>query len=115
MDGLGSTRTFTDLNGEVVATYTYDQNGNLKRVDLDGSPEETRDENAARNILAKGLRVLVEYLNSTQGHWGTGVKSPNAQGENDRWLTDSDISHLSRLVELRTVELQESPTRARSV
>ncbi|MBP0003541.1 MAG: transposase, partial [Cyanobacteria bacterium SBC] len=70
---------------------------------------------AARNILAKGLRVLAEYLNSTQGHWGTGVKSPNAQGENDRWLADSDISHLSRLVELRTVELQESPTRARSV
>ncbi|PPT05883.1 Rhs-family protein [Geitlerinema sp. FC II] len=29
VDGLGSTRTLTDLNGEVVATYTYDAFGEL--------------------------------------------------------------------------------------
>lgn len=61
-----------------------------------------RDHNAAKNILAKGLKLLAEYLNSTEGHSETEVKSLNAQGEFDRWLADRDVSFLSRLVELRT-------------
>ncbi|NEO93361.1 MAG: IS200/IS605 family element transposase accessory protein TnpB [Moorea sp. SIO3G5] len=74
-----------------------------------------RDWNAARNILAKGLPVLAEYLNSSEGHSRTGVKNPNARGENDHWFVDRDIDNLSRLVEPRTVVSQESPTITRSV
>ncbi|MGK7926906.1 MAG: RNA-guided endonuclease InsQ/TnpB family protein [Spirulina sp.] len=90
-----------------------------------------RDWNAAKNILAKGLQVLAEYLNSTGGHLGTGVnrsvgyaefdsaspdlKSPNARGEFDHWLVERDPDYLSRLVEPRTVVSQESPARTRSV
>ena len=74
-----------------------------------------RDWNAAKNILAKGLQVLAEYLNSSEGHSRTGVKSPNARGENDHWFADRNIDNLSRLVEPRTVVSQESPARTRSV
>ncbi|WP_026097506.1 RNA-guided endonuclease InsQ/TnpB family protein [Baaleninema simplex] len=68
-----------------------------------------RDWNAARNILAKGLQVLAGYLNSTGGHLGTEVKSLNARGENGLWLSDRDIGHLSRLVELRTDNFVGNP------
>ncbi len=68
-----------------------------------------RDENAARNILAKGLKLLAEYLNGTEGHSGTGAKSSNAQGESDRWLVNPDVDVLSRFVELRTNSCWESP------
>jgi putative transposase len=44
-----------------------------------------RDYNAARNILAKGLKLLAGYLNSTRGHLETGENIPNAQGQFDRW------------------------------
>ena len=74
-----------------------------------------RDWNAAKNILAKGLQALAEYLNSSEGHSQTGVKSPNARGEIDRWFVDRDIDNLSRLVEPRTVIPQESPAKTRSV
>ncbi|MBP0002666.1 MAG: RHS repeat-associated core domain-containing protein, partial [Cyanobacteria bacterium SBC] len=39
VDGLGSTRVLTDLNGEVVATYTYDAFGEL----LDSTGEVEND------------------------------------------------------------------------
>jgi hypothetical protein len=51
--------------------------------------------NAAKNILAKGLKLLAEYLNSTGEPPETGVKSPNVRGEFDHWLTDSNISFLA--------------------
>ena len=51
--------------------------------------------NAAKNILAKGLKLLAEYLNSTGEPPETGVKSPNIRGEFDHWLTDSNLSFLA--------------------
>jgi putative transposase len=60
-----------------------------------------RDMNAARNILAKGLKLLAGYLNGTEGHSETDPKRVNAQGQFDRWLTDRDVSFLSHLDELR--------------
>jgi putative transposase len=60
-----------------------------------------RDWNAAKNILAKGLKLLAQYLNSTGGHPGTGENIPNAQGQFDRWLADRDIDFLSHRDELR--------------
>ncbi len=54
-----------------------------------------RDHNAARNILAKGLKLLAGYLNGTEGHSGTDPKRVNAQGQFDRWLTDRDVSLLA--------------------
>ncbi|MBV9388359.1 MAG: transposase [Chroococcidiopsidaceae cyanobacterium CP_BM_ER_R8_30] len=38
-----------------------------------------RDHNAAKNILAKGFKLLAEYLNSTEGHSGSGAKSSQAK------------------------------------
>lgn len=67
-----------------------------------------RDHNAARNILAKALKLLAEYLNSTEGHSGTGAKSSNAQGQNDLWLLGGDAQLLSRLEELR-ISIAENP------
>jgi putative transposase len=60
-----------------------------------------RDLNAAKNILAKGLKLLAEYLNGTEGHSGTDSKRVNAQGQLDHWLVDRDITLLSHLGELR--------------
>jgi putative transposase len=60
-----------------------------------------RDLNAARNILAKGLKLLAGYLNGTEGHSGTDPKRVNAQGQLDRWIADRDIDFLSHLDELR--------------
>jgi putative transposase len=60
-----------------------------------------RDHNAARNILAKGLKLLAEYLNGTEGHSETDPKRVNAQGQFDRWMADRDVSFLSHLEELR--------------
>jgi putative transposase len=60
-----------------------------------------RDMNAARNILAKGLKLLAGYINGTEGHSETDPKKVNAQGQLDRCLTDRDISFLSHLEELR--------------
>jgi putative transposase len=68
-----------------------------------------RDWNAARNILAKGLKLLAEYLNSTGGHPGTGENIPNAQGQFDRWIADRDIDFLSHLDELRISNCAENP------
>jgi putative transposase len=61
-----------------------------------------RDENAARNVLAKGLKLLAEYVNGTQGYFVTGAKNSNAQRESNRWLVNGDVDVLSRFVELRT-------------
>jgi putative transposase len=41
-----------------------------------------RDHNAAKNILAKGFKLLAEYMNSTVGHTGSGVKSSFIAGRN---------------------------------
>ena len=49
-----------------------------------------RDHNAAKNILAKGFKLLAEYLNSTVGHTESGAKSSKAQGETDLWLKNGD-------------------------
>jgi putative transposase len=68
-----------------------------------------RDHNAARNILAKGLKLLAEYLNGTEGHSGTDSKRVNAQGQFDLGLADRDISFLSRLEELRISDYAENP------
>ncbi len=68
-----------------------------------------RDHNAARNILAKGLKLLAQYLNSTRGHLETGENIPNAQGQFDRWLADRDVSFLSHLDELRISDYAENP------
>ncbi|HEY9672058.1 MAG TPA: transposase [Waterburya sp.] len=68
-----------------------------------------RDHNAARNILAKGLKLLAQYLNSTRGHLETGENIPNAQGQFDRWLADRDVSFLSHLEELRISGYAENP------
>ena len=59
-----------------------------------------RDENAARNILARGLKMLAKYLKDTVGHTGIGCSdTSNAWGESDHWLVNGDINQLSRLVE----------------
>jgi putative transposase len=65
-----------------------------------------RDHNAAKNILAKGLNLLAELIKSTVGH--TGI---NAQGEDDRWLVNGDVSHLSQLIELGIGQSLESPSK----
>jgi putative transposase len=68
-----------------------------------------RDHNAARNILAKGLKLLAQYLNSTRGHLETGENILNAQGQFDRWIADRDIEFLSHLEELRISNCVENP------
>ena len=68
-----------------------------------------RDHNAARNILAKGLKLLAGYLNGTEGHSGTDPKRVNAQGQLDRWIADRDIDFLSHLDELRISNCAENP------
>jgi putative transposase len=68
-----------------------------------------RDWNAAKNILAKGLKLLAQYLNSTRGHLETGENIPNAQGQFDRWLADRDIGFLRHLNELRISDYAENP------
>jgi putative transposase len=68
-----------------------------------------RDHNAAKNILAKGLKLLAEYLNGTEGHSGTDSMRVNAQGQLGRWLVDRDISFLSHLDELRISDYAENP------
>ena len=71
-----------------------------------------RDQNAARNILAQGLKLLAQYLNSTRGHLETGENIPNAQGQFDRWIADRDISFSSHLEELRISNCAENPSEA---
>jgi putative transposase len=56
-----------------------------------------RDHNAAKNILAKGFKLLAEYLNSTVGHTESDLKKVKAQGETDLWLKNGDALALSRL------------------
>jgi len=68
-----------------------------------------RDHNAAKNILAKGFKLLAEYLNGTVGHTESGAKSSKAQGETDLWLKNSDGLVLSRLEELRISNYAENP------
>ena len=41
-----------------------------------------RDHNAAKNILAKGFKLLAKYLNSTVGHTESGVESSFISGRN---------------------------------
>ena len=41
-----------------------------------------RDHNAAKNILAKGFKLLAQYLNSTEGHSGAGAKNSFIAGRN---------------------------------
>ncbi|GAC1461277.1 MAG: hypothetical protein NVS2B14_08960 [Chamaesiphon sp.] len=68
-----------------------------------------RDHNAAKNILAKGLKLLAQYLNSTEGHSESGAKSSKAQGETGLYLKNGDALVVSRLDELRTKFSWESP------
>jgi putative transposase len=68
-----------------------------------------RDHNAAKNILAKGFKLLAEYLNSTVGHTESDLKKVKAQGETDLWLKNGSALVLSRLDELRTKNSWESP------
>jgi putative transposase len=67
-----------------------------------------RDHNAAKNILAKGFKLLAEYLNSTVGHTESDLKRVKAQGETDLWLKNGDALALSRLDELR-ISVAENP------
>ncbi len=55
-----------------------------------------RDDNAAINILKKGLQYLGNHLNGTVGQTET---DPNALGESDLWVFSGDIENLSCLVE----------------
>jgi putative transposase len=73
-----------------------------------------RDHNAAKNILAKGFKLLAEYLNSTVGHTESGAKSSKAQEETDLWLKNGDALDLSWLDELRTKNSWESAAILRS-
>jgi putative transposase len=73
-----------------------------------------RDRNAAKNILAKGFKLLAEYLNSTVGHRSSGAKSLKAQGETNKRLKNGDALGLSWLDELRTKDSWESPAILRS-
>jgi putative transposase len=41
-----------------------------------------RDHNAAKNILAKGFKLLAQYLHGTVGHTESGVKSSFISGRN---------------------------------
>ncbi|MBV9390035.1 MAG: transposase [Chroococcidiopsidaceae cyanobacterium CP_BM_ER_R8_30] len=68
-----------------------------------------RDHNGAKNILAKGFKLLAEHLNSTQGHWESGANSSKAQGETNLWLKNGDALALSWLDELRTKSLGNPP------
>jgi putative transposase len=68
-----------------------------------------RDYNAAKNILAKGFKLLAEYLNSTVGHTGSDLKKVKAQGETDLWLKKGDVLALSWLDELRISNYAENP------
>ncbi len=68
-----------------------------------------RDHNAPKNILAKGFKLLAEYLNGTVGHTESGAKSSKAQGETDLWLKNGDALVLNQLDELRTKNSWESP------
>jgi putative transposase len=68
-----------------------------------------RDYNAAKNILAKGLKLLAEYLNSTEGHSESDLKRVKAQGETDLWLKSGDALVLGRLNELRISKCAENP------
>jgi putative transposase len=64
-----------------------------------------RDHNAAKNILASGLKMLADMMKNTVGH--TVI---NAQGEDDLWLINGDVNHLSQLGELGIDENLESHT-----
>ncbi|HEY9603588.1 MAG TPA: transposase [Allocoleopsis sp.] len=68
-----------------------------------------RDHNAAKNILAKGFKLLAQYLNSTVGHTESGVKNSQAQGETNLWLKNGDALVLSWLDELRISDSAENP------
>ncbi len=67
-----------------------------------------RDHNAAKNILAKGFKLLAQYLNGTVGHTESGAKSLKAQGETGLWLLNGDAQLLSRLDELRISNCAEN-------
>ena len=69
-----------------------------------------RDHNAAKNILAKGLKLLAQYINSTVGHTESGVKSSKAQGQSDLWIVSGNTNILSRLDELRINNYVENPS-----
>lgn len=69
-----------------------------------------RDTNAAKNILAKGLKLLAEYLNGTVGHTESDLKKVKAQGDADLWLKNGDVLVLSRIRELRISNCAEHPT-----
>lgn len=45
--------------------------------------------------------LILAILHGTEGHSGTWVKSPNAQGEFDLWQLSGDAQLLSYLDELR--------------
>ncbi|HBY78707.1 MAG TPA: transposase [Cyanobacteria bacterium UBA11148] len=68
-----------------------------------------RDHNAAKNILAKGFKLLAEYLNSTVGHTGSDLKKVKAQGETNLWLKNGDALALSWLNELRISAAENPP------
>jgi hypothetical protein len=60
--------------------------------------------------LAKGFKLLVEYLNdSTVGHTESDLKKVKAQGETDLWLKNTDALVLNRLDELRINDYVENP------
>jgi len=64
--------------------------------------ELDRDQNAALNILKKGLNILgMEWQNSTQGHWGTGEKSQTT-GETSTSAMDGKPEMVSAVAELVT-------------
>ncbi|MCI3281888.1 transposase [Synechococcus sp. PCC 6717] len=64
--------------------------------------ELDRDQNAALNILKKGLSILgMEWQNSTQGHWGTGEKSQTT-GETSTSAMDGKPEMVSAVAELVT-------------
>jgi putative transposase len=60
-------------------------------------------------FLAKGFKLLAEYLNSTVGHTESDLKRVKAQGQNDLWLVNGNVGILSRLDELRISNYAENP------
>ncbi len=52
--------------------------------------------------------MLGVIFNSTEGHSETGDKIPNATGEFDRWIDNSNIVNVSHFNECRII-LDENP------
>ena len=86
-------RLVSSISKGITTRYTYDENGNLKEVDLDGSPEETRYAWDVENRLigvehteADGKTTEVEYRYDVNGIRVASV----VDGVETRYLVDAN-------------------------